>query len=45
MIAHQVKVCQAIQENSTDIRDRYEYLKTKQSQENSINKVSNSSQP
>jgi len=24
MIAHQVKACQAIQENSTDIRDRYE---------------------
>jgi len=28
MIAHQVKVCQAIQENNTDIRDQYEYRKT-----------------
>jgi len=45
MIAHQVKACQAIQENSTDIRDRYEYRKIMQSQENSINKILNSSQP
>jgi len=25
MLGHQVKARQAIQENSTDIRDRYEY--------------------
>jgi len=39
-----VKACQAIHENSTDIRDRYEYQKIMQSQENSINMISNSSQ-
>ena len=38
-----VKACQVIHENSTDIRDRYEYRKTMQSQKNSINKISNSS--
>ena len=31
--------------NSTDIRDRYEYRKIMQSQKNSVNKISNSSQP
>jgi len=45
MLAHQVKACQAIQENSTDIKDRYEYRKTMQSQKNSISKISNSLQP
>jgi len=25
MLVHQVKACQAIYENITDIRDRYEY--------------------
>ena len=32
-----VKACQAIQENSNDIRDRYEYQKTMQSQETNYN--------
>ena len=32
-------------ENSTDIKDRYENRKTMQCQENSISKISNSSQP
>ena len=44
MLADQVKVCQAIQENNTDIRDQYEYRKIVQFQENSVNKISNSSQ-
>jgi len=32
MLAYQVKARQAIQENSTDIKDRYEYQKIMQSQ-------------
>jgi len=40
-----VKARQAMQENSTDIKDWYEYWKTMQSQENSISKISNSLQP
>jgi len=45
MLTHQVKARQAIQENSTDIRDQYEYRKIMQSQKNSVNKISSSSQP
>jgi len=44
MLAHQVKAYQTIQENNTDIRERYEYRKIMQSQKNSISKISNSSQ-
>jgi len=43
MLAHQVKACQAIQENNTDIRDRYEYRKIIVSRKQY--KISNSSQP
>jgi len=45
MLAHQVKSFQAIQENSIDIRDHYEYRKIMQSSKNSISKISDSSQP
>ena len=33
MLAHQVKVCQAIQENRTDTKDRYKYQKIMHFQE------------